>query len=283
MDLGPWGRSHFREAFLSRMVEEVRREIADGFYDQRPAESILPLLAPPRLSRALSRPSDGPALIVEYKPISPGYGDESAADLDPIRFLRSCDEAGVEALSVIPQPFRFGGDLQTFGEIAALTSRPVLFKDFVIGRRQIGAARAWGASAVLLLARLEELGGLEEPLADLVGAAHECGLEALVEVHTPEEVPLALGSRPDVLGVNARDLQTLDLNPASALPALRRLAGGGIPLVGMSGIQGPEEARLYRGAGADALLVGTGFARAPDRTAFLRSLRTSSEASEGRP
>ncbi len=257
--------------FLRRMVQEVRRQLEEGVYDQvgEPGE---PPPASERFSSAIAS-GQRPGLIAELKHASPGYQEGELRAPGPERFLQWARAGGAQAISVVPQAFRFGGSLEEFGRVAGKSSLPVLFKDFVLDPRQIRAARRCGARAVLLLARLEYEGGLSGPLASLVEEAHRAGLEAVVEVHREEDLPRALASRPDLLGVNARDLETLELDRARALRTLASARGHGIPLVGMSGIAGPEEVRAYQRAGADAVLVGTRFIEAEDPGAFLRSLR----------
>jgi indole-3-glycerol phosphate synthase len=266
----------FRRGFLRSMIRAVEEEIRQGYYDQRPGDNtILDALERPSLARALRRSPVPPALILELKHASPGYQSDPLPDLSPELFVRLAQEGKVDALSVIPQPFRFGGTLEEFGRVARRTSLPVIFKDFIISASQIEAARAWGASAILLLARLEREGGLENSLSELVNVAHRQGLEALVEVHVPEDLPGALRSHPDVVGVNARDLDTLELRPDRAVQLLRLLRGLPVPLLGMSGVEGPVGVRRYEAAGATGILIGTSFAKALDRVSFLARLRQS--------
>lgn len=260
--------------FLTDMADHVRQELREGYYDNRPQASLGLLLRPPRLDEAVRQARASPAILVELKHASPGYGEDSVPEVGPEEFLASARRAGVDGLSVIPQPHVFGGSLEEFGAVAQSSPYPVLFKDFVVSIDQIEAAAAWGAAAVLLIARLDSLGLTEVPLDALVDAAHEHDIEALVEVHSPEELPLALGSNPDLLGVNARDLQTLEVSTLSAARVLAEARETGLPLVGMSGITGPDAVRDYTAAGAGAVLVGTAYLRAEDRAAFVAHLRS---------
>lgn len=261
------------EKFLSRMVAEVRREISDGYYEAKPAERLEFALRPPSLVGAICRARRRPAILVELKHASPGYGSGPLRPLAPAEFVQEASRAGADALSVIPQPYEFGGSLAEFGEVVTRTQLPVLFKDFILSPDQIAAAASWGASAVLLLARLELSGQMMVPLSELVEEAHRHGLEALVEIHAEEELPGALRSHPDLLGVNARDLETLELSVERASMLVRSAAWSSVPLIGMSGIEDSSVARSYVEEGADALLVGTPFVQQEDRVAFLDSLR----------
>lgn len=266
--------------FLREMVAQVRQELAEGYYARRPSSPIRRgrQVGPrPSLVRSLRPvPGEPVAVMVELKHASPGYGEAPLRALPPTQFVDVSQAAGANALSVIPQPYAFRGDLAEFGQVAEMAHAPVLFKDFVIDKAQIRAASAWGATGVLLLARLEMDGGLNVPLAELVQDAHDLEMEVLLELHSRAEVPIALRSKADVLGVNARDLASLKLDPRSAIPVLRTLQGDPRPRVGMSGISGPAGVSAYVEAGATAILVGTAFSQAPDPAAFLRTLRRSS-------
>ena len=277
MGIGPFPPSPGfprRPGFLRTMVSEVQRELEAGYYARRRSEEgLVDHLERPSLVSAIRSAPLSPALLVELKHASPGYTQAPLDELSPELFVKLAQEGGADALSVIPQPFRFGGTLEEFGRVARRTTLPVLFKDFVLSPLQIEAARHWGASAVLLLARLEREGGLELPIAGLVAVAHEVGLETVVEVHEPDDIPLAIHSRTDIVGVNARDLESLELNPPLAHQVLGFLKGIRPPLIGMSGVEGPVGVRRFREAGADAVLVGTGFVAAENRLGFLTSLR----------
>ncbi len=260
-------------SFLKEMVATVEEELHAGLYSTRPASVDVPIGHRTPWKEALRASPSRPALIVELKHASPGRQESRLAALPPERFARLCEEAGASALSVIPQPYAFGGSLEEFAKVARATRLPLLFKDFVIDVAQIEAARTHGASAVLLLARLARSGDLHRPLVELVSEAHQRGLETLVEVHAASEVRMALESGTDALGVNARDLGTLHLDLRTALPVLRTLRKDPRPLVAMSGVEGPREVARYATTGADAVLVGTAFARSSDPLGFLRSLR----------
>lgn len=272
--------------FLRSMVQEVRREIRAGYYDRRPEHPIRHRPRSkdptPSLARALARGErSSPSLMVELKHSSPGYGKDPLTPLPAREFAEVVERAGGEAISVIPQPYAFGGDLAEFGEVARVARLPVLFKDFVIDPGQFEAARAWGAHSVLLLARLELDGLLNAPIEDLVESAHAHGLQVLLEVHSASEVPLARRSKADVLGVNARDLATLAIDTRGALSVLRSLRDDPRPLVGMSGLTDAKGVRSYADAGASAVLVGTSFSKAKDPVAFLRGLRPLKDAATG--
>lgn len=259
--------------FLSGMVHEVRRELALGYYDYMPSPSLMLSLARPSLSSALARPGSRPALMLELKHASPGYSDARLPDVDAEWFVALASQVGAEALSVIPQPEAFGGSLEEFTEVARRSPLPILFKDFIVSVEQLEAARACGASAVLLLARLARVGDLELPLSEMVREAHRLGMETVIEVHGAEELADAWAAGPDVLGVNARDLESLRVDVAGAIDVLQGIHPGNIPLLAMSGVEGPRTVEFYVRAGATGILVGTAFLRNDDPEGFARSLR----------
>jgi indole-3-glycerol phosphate synthase len=211
------------------------------------------------------------ALIVEYKRVSPGAPTPILPQRSISEFVTAVEPAEPAAYSCLATGPRFLGSPQDVAELVARTRRPVLFKDFIFDPIQLDAARRAGASAVLLIARLEQQGLGRYSLEELASEARARGLEVLLEMHSQSEVAIAARLKPDVYGVNVRDLDTLELRPATALETLRAAASLR-PLLGLSSVQGPSEAAQFWNAGADGLLVGSAVARAPEPAAFLRTL-----------
>lgn len=259
------------ERFLAEVVREVRASIADGEYKLEPPDS--PRLLPPSLVAAVERAPGGRGLIVEYKRRSPGRADPPPPPRSVREFADRTDVAGVVGYSCLATVPRFDGAPRLVRELAGSTSRPVLFKDFVVGRSQIEAARRAGASAVLLIARLEPAGLLDAPLSELAVQAHEAHLEVLLELHDRDDLEALGGVPSDLVGVNVRDLDTLSLDwavAAETLAAARQRWRG--PLVGLSGVDRPVDAERFWQAGCSAIVVGSAVARSTDPAAFLRSL-----------
>ena len=144
---------------------------------------------------------------------------------------------------------------------------PVLRKDFIIDEAQIIESRAWGASAVLLIARALERGAL----VSLAAVAREWAIEPLVEVRTGDELAVALEAEARVIGVNSRDLETLEVNPGAAYDILARVPPG-VVAVAESGIRTAADVERAAGAGADAVLVGTSLSESADGAAAVRAL-----------
>jgi indole-3-glycerol phosphate synthase len=192
----------------------------------------------------------GVSVIAEVKRSSPSRGP-LATITDPAALAANYEAGGAATISVLTEGRRFGGSLDDLDAVRAAVRVPVLRKDFVVGSYQVHEARAHGADAVLLIvAALEQnaLIGLRERVESL-------GMTALVEVHTEEEASRALDAGARVIGVNARDLHTLDVDRST----FERIAPGlpsHVVKIAESGVRGPLDLIEYAAAGADAVLVG---------------------------
>jgi indole-3-glycerol phosphate synthase len=205
------------------------------------------------------------AVIAEVKRASPSKGD-IAPDLNAATQARAYLDGGAAAVSVLTEPDRFKGSLGDLADVAAL-GIPALRKDFVVDRYQIWEARAASAAAVLLI-----VAALDEPdLALLHDEALAAGLDVLVEVHDSSEVAAAQRIGASIVGVNARDLRTFELDP-DAFARLRAQLPEGVLAVAESGIQGADDVERAAREGADAVLVGESLVRAADPAAAVRAL-----------
>jgi indole-3-glycerol phosphate synthase len=255
--------------FLAKIVAATEGAIARP--DYLAGLPMTPRTASHSLRTAILEAGPGGALIGEYKRRSPGA---PAPELFPpsIEQFVHQTSAGVAAYSCLATTPEFGGAPTDVAALAAQTPRPVLFKDFVVDPIQIEAAARSGASAILLIARLESDGLLRVPLRALARAAHDRGLEVLLEWHERAELRRTEDVPADVYGVNVRDLDTLEMQPSVATETI--LAAGHFrPLLGLSGVEGPVEAQRFWAAGVDGILVGGALARAPNLRQFLTSLQ----------
>ncbi len=258
--------------FIEEVVRAVREEVARPTYlAQLPA---VPPAARPSLRAAVERDAARGAVLVEYKRVSPGRTDPRLPSRSVPEFVESMRGAGVTGYSCLATRSRFDGSPADVAALARSSGRPLLFKDFVVDPRQVEAARRAGASAVLLIARLAREGHLDRSLAELSRAAHDAGLEVLLEFHGKAELSEAAGVAAEMYGVNVRDLDTLRLERETAETTIAAARDRGFrPLLGLSGVEGPEDAGRFWRAGVDGILVGTAVARAPDPGAFLDTLR----------
>lgn len=207
------------------------------------------------------------AVIAEIKRSSPSQG--AIAQLDPAAAARDYAASGAAALSVLTEPRHFGGDLEHLGAVAAAVQLPLLRKEFVIHPAQLREAADHGASAALLMVSV-----LGEETAAYLRYATALGLEALVEVHDDAELDVALAAGAQVLGVNNRDLKTLQIDLAAAprLISKARAAGFTGVAVAESGYRTHAEVASVAGV-ADAVLVGTSLAGSGDLAGALLALR----------
>jgi indole-3-glycerol phosphate synthase len=257
-------------AFLDDLLPDIQRTIRSPAY-----ATGVPSVAhrPPVSLRASIASADHDwALLLEHKRASPGAREPNLPRVDLDDFVRIAEAGGAAGLSCLATTPRFAGAPEDVTTLSARTRLPVLFKDFVIDPVQIDAARRAGAAAILLIARLETEGRLSLPLAELADRAHAAGLEVVLEFHAAEELAVADHVRADVYGINLRDLDSLRFRPDVVAETFGR-AGGLRPLIGMSGIEGPEDAARFRRWGADGVLVGTALARSSDPAGFVAAVR----------
>ncbi|MCQ8898314.1 MAG: indole-3-glycerol-phosphate synthase [Hadesarchaea archaeon] len=239
-------------SFLRRILPEVEREV-----ERRKRERPFQDLSPPRPKRSLIeaiRGARGVALIAELKLSSPSAGRLRSPE-ERRGLAEAMVRGGAVALSVLTEPRYFGGDPRFLRELSDLPV-PLLCKDFVVDPYQIEEASRLGADAILLLAAV-----LGERLPSFLRRAEEEGMEALVEVTDEEEMGLALSAGARLVGINNRDLNTLEVDP-SRTERLAPLVPPGVTLVSESGIETPEQVRRMLRAGAHAVLVGTALMRA---------------------
>lgn len=252
---------------------EARREVRSTARVEADA-----LARPPALDAvAAFAPTDRVHIIAEVKRSSPSRGT-MAEIADPAALAASYAIGGASAISVLTEGRRFGGSLADLEAVRDAVSVPVLRKDFVAGEYQVLEARAAGADLVLLI-----VAALDQPtlarLHDFVGAL---GMTALVEAHDAVEVRRALELGPAILGVNARDLSTFELDR----DLFGRLADGiptGVIRVAESAVREPADVARYRAAGADVVLVGEALVTDGDPVARIRSFLASAPSGAARP
>jgi indole-3-glycerol phosphate synthase len=224
-------------------------------------------VAPPKDVMSAVRSSDV-GVIAEVKRRSPSKGDLATIP-DPAELAADYEAAGARVISVLTEQRRFGGSLADFDAVRARVSVPLLRKDFVVSPYQVHEARLHGADLVLLIVAALE----QNTLVSLLDRVESLGMTALVEVHTAEEADRALEAGASVIGINARDLHTLEVDRE----VFSRLAPG-LPFetvkIAESGVRGPGDLMAYAGAGADAVLVGEGLVASGDPKAALTKLVT---------
>ena len=246
---------------LSDILAQKQRELASLRARALPA-------APERRQVAIGRADNGGrlSLITEIKRRSPSAGQLSTA-LSIAARARAYEHAGASMVSVLCDAHFFDGDYQHLVEARAATQLPLLCKEFVIDEAQLDAARAFGADAVLLIVRCLA----PARTAELIQAARARSMVPFVEVATEAELAIALDGGADLIGVTARDLDTLVMDAARAARVLAAIPSG-ITRVHLSGLSKPEDVTRLKASGADAALVGEALMRADDPEPLLRAL-----------
>ncbi len=222
--------------------------------------------APPAPAFGARCPDGTIGVIAEVKRRSPSAGAIHEA-LDPVAHARAYAAGGAVGISVLTEPAFFGGSLDDLRHVAAAVPLPVVRKDFLLEELQLLEARAAGAAAVLVIVRILE----PHRVRSLVRAAHDQGLAALVEVHTPGELETAVLAGATLIGVNARDLDsfTIDRDAADRLMAQ---VPADVVAVAESAIADRGDVERVAAAGADHVLVGTAVARLADPQQAVRQL-----------
>ncbi|MEY9874902.1 indole-3-glycerol phosphate synthase [Streptacidiphilus sp. MAP12-33] len=252
---------------LDEIIAGVREDLAE-----RQAQVSLDELkelaakAPEAKDGVAALGGEGVSVICEVKRSSPSKG-ALAAIADPAALARDYAAGGAAAISVLTEQRRFGGSLADLKAVRAAVDTPVLRKDFIVTSYQLWEARAYGADlALLIVAALDQ-----EALVSLIERAESIGLTPLVEVHDEEEIARAVDAGARIIGVNARNLKTLEVdrntfaNVAHAIPSH-------VITVAESGVRGPHDLIAYANEGANAVLVGESLVTGKDPKAAVADL-----------
>ena len=236
---------------LDSIIAGVRADLA-ARVSARPLADVVAAAASAPPPRPVLPRISGPTLgvISEVKRASPSKGDLAAIP-KPAALAVAYAAAGAAAISVLTEERRFRGSLADLDAVRAAVDIPVLRKDFMVDAYQFYEARAHGADLVLLIVAALS----DAQLRHFHSLATDLGMTALVEVHDAVEIERALVIEPSLLGVNARNLKTLDVDP-DAFGALVGAIPPGIVTVAESGIRHADDARRYAREGAHAVLVG---------------------------
>jgi indole-3-glycerol phosphate synthase len=235
---------------LAEIVETSRRRVA---------EQTAPHT---RFSDALRRGSDANvvSVITEHKRASPSAGT-IREDLSLTEVIGAYEQAGAAALSILTEPSRFAGSLDDIVTARAHTALPILRKDFIVDPYQVYEASAAGADAILLI--VAAFPQQVDQLRSLQAMAAQLGLEVLMEVHNAAELEVAQTLRAPIIGINNRNLSTLEVDLQTTY-SLREQMSSDTIVVAESGFSTPEQVRDLAAAGIDAVLIGEALMRAPD-------------------
>jgi indole-3-glycerol phosphate synthase len=264
---------------LDEILAGVREDVAER--QQRVALEQIK-----KLAAAVPAPKDaytalraaGVGVIAEVKRSSPSKG-RLAEIPDPAELAREYAAGGARCVSVLTEGRWFGGSLEDFTAVRAAVDVPLLRKDFIVSSYQVHEARAYGADLVLLIVAALD----QNALSGLLDRVESLGMTALVEVHTEEEADRALAAGARVIGVNARNLRTLEVDRS----VFERIAPGlpnNVVKIAESGVRGPHDLIRYASVGADAVLVGEGLVtRKSPRDAVAELVTAGSHPATPRP
>ncbi len=254
---------------LNEILEGVRTDLAARQRHtplERLKEKAKRAASPRDAIAALSR--QDVAVIAEVKRASPSKG-AMAPITDPAALACDYEAGGASVISVLTEPHHFSGSLDDLAAVRERVSVPVLRKDFIVSSYQLWEARAHGADMVLLIVAALE----QNALVSLVERALSIGLVPLVEVHTDAEVVRAAEAGAKVIGVNARDLATLEVD-RGLFARLAPLIPLHVIKIAESGIRGPRDLLACAAAGADAVLVGESLVTGKDPRSAVADLVT---------
>jgi indole-3-glycerol phosphate synthase len=242
-----------QESVLAEILAGVREDVAER-QEKVPLDYVreMAAAAAPPLDGYNALRAPGVGVIAEVKRASPSRGALAAIE-DPAELACEYALGGARCVSVLTEQRWFGGSLDDFAAVRAAVGVPLLRKDFVVSAYQVHEARAYGADLVLLIVAALEQNALE----GLLERVESLGMTALVEVHDEDEADRALAAGARVIGVNARNLKTLEIDRT----VFERIAPGlpgHVVKIAESGVRGPHDLIKYASAGADAVLVGEG-------------------------
>lgn len=250
---------------LQKLVENSQKAIDDGTYEitesleKSPFDLIDSIVTNTHAS-----------LITEVKFASPSLGEIRQAS-NPVEIANAMVRGGALALSVLTQPYLFNGSPKYFMEIRKELKIPMLMKDIVIDKVQLDAAKKIGADYILLIQSLFDNGILKE-IEEFVDYSHKNSLRVLVESHTKQEFENSLKTNADLIGINNRNLDTLEIDINTTKKLLEGYKKDRI-IVSESGIETPQDIISLKNCGADAFLVGSSIMKSSNIEQNVRSLR----------
>ncbi len=254
---------------LDDIVAGVREDVA-GRMEATPLDALKARAAsvPPARDVAAILRADGIGVIAEVKRSSPSKG--ALADIpDPAALAAEYEAGGAQCISVLTEERRFGGSLADLAAVRAAVDIPVLRKDFIVTSYQLWEAKAYGADMILLIVAALE----QQALVSLIERTQSLGMTALVEVHDEDEIDRAVEAGATVIGVNARNLKTLEVDRGTFARVVGRIPSQCVRIA-ESGVRDAHDLITYAEAGADAVLVGESLVTGRDPRSAVHDLVT---------
>jgi indole-3-glycerol phosphate synthase len=252
------------ENILKRLVNNSQMAIDDGVYEvesneQKSNKDFLHII----------KTHPHATLLTEIKFSSPSLGKIRTLT-DPVSIAKQMISGGAKALSILTQPNLFNGSPEYFIKVRQSVDVPLLMKDIIIDKIQIDAAQKIGADYMLLIQSLFDQGYLKE-IDEFVDYAHQKGIQVLLEVHTKKEFANALKTKADLIGINNRNLDTLEINLQTTKTVLEGFEKSRF-ILSESGIETPEDIQYLKTCGADAFLVGSSIMKSENIEEQVRKL-----------
>lgn len=237
------------ENILKKLVNNSQAAIDDGTYEigvklEKSNKDFLQTI----------KTNPHPTLITEIKFASPSLGKIRTLT-DPVKVAKEMINGGAKALSVLTQPNLFNGSPEYFMKVRSAVDIPLLMKDIMIDKVQVDAAEKIGADYMLLIQSLFDKGYLKE-IDEFVDYAHKKGLHVLLEVHNSNELQNALKTKADLIGINNRNLDTLEIDLKTTENILKEHNKNQL-IISESGINTPKDIQYLKKCGADAFLIGS--------------------------
>ena len=252
---------------IQRLVDNSFKAINEGAYETKDSFSSHNAMS---IKTAILSCAHVP-LITEIKFASPSQGT-IRNKTDPTEIATTMVNAGATALSILTQPYLFHGSIGNLAAIRKKVNVPLLMKDIMVSRVQIDAAKKIGADSILLIKTVFDRNLAEESMENMTEYATRRGLQALIEVHTEDEFLEVMKSKQDLIGINNRNLDTMQLDITNTERLLSKHGKGKSVIISESGIATPEDIRYLRRAGADGFLVGTSIMDSKDIGAKVKEL-----------
>ena len=253
------------ENILRKLVNNSQAAIDDGVYE---IENSLEKSNKDFIQIINTNPHA--TLLTEIKFASPSLGKIRTIS-DPVGIANKMITGGARALSILTQPYLFNGSPEYFMKVREAVDVPLLMKDIMIDKIQIDAAKKIGADFMLVIQSLFDQGFLKD-IDEFIDYGHKQGLEILLEVHTKQEFENALKTQADLIGINNRNLDTLEIDLKTTTEKVLEGFDKSRPILSESGIESQEDIKYLKKCGADAFLIGSSIMKSDNIEEQVRKL-----------
>ena len=244
--------------YLDILAADAKRTVSEGYYQIDHEAPRSPL----RLRRAIEECPVN-AIISEIKKASPTLGSIRTR-IDPSVTALEMVDGGATGISVLTEPVHFNGELDSIRIVRGAVEAPILMKDFFVDPVQVEAAFKAGADVILLIMALFDRGHCKDSLDEMILLAHGMGLEVLLETHTDEEFEDALQTDADLIGINNRNLKTLEVDLGVTERILESRDTVDRVIVSESGFKAPQDVKRVKETGTRAFLIGSALMQTDD-------------------